>query len=175
VLDISKIEFGKTTLNEEVLDPAELVAACLATVRVQAETKKIELRSDIPGPCPKIRADAVRLRQIVINLLANAVKFTEAGSVTLSLAWDHSLSMTVTDTGIGMSHDEIAIALEPFEQVENAITKTYEGTGLGLPLAKRLVELHGGTMVITSSKGAGTSICVQLPAERMVGPMVEAA
>ena len=115
VLDISKIEFGKTTLNEEVLDPAELVAACLATVRVQAETKKIELRSDIPGPCPKIRADAVRLRQIVINLLANAVKFTEAGSVTLSLAWDHSLSMTVTDTGIGMSHDEIAIALEPFE------------------------------------------------------------
>jgi two-component system cell cycle sensor histidine kinase PleC len=70
----------------------------------------------------------VRLRQIVINLLANAVKFTEAGSVTVSLAWDHSLSMTVTDTGIGMSHDEIAIALEPFEQVENAITKTYEGT-----------------------------------------------
>jgi signal transduction histidine kinase len=85
------------------------------------------------------------------------------------------MSIIVTDTGIGMSHDEIAIALEPFEQVENAITKTYEGTGLGLPLAKRLVELHGGTMVITSTKGAGTSICVQLPAERMVGALVQAA
>jgi signal transduction histidine kinase len=175
VLDISKIEFGKTELNEEVLDPAELVAECLATVRVQAETKKIELKSDIPHPCPKIRADALRLRQIVINLLANAVKFTEAGSVTVSLSWDHSLSITVADTGIGMSPDDIAIALEPFEQVDNAITKTYEGTGLGLPLAKRLAELHGGTMVITSTKGAGTSICVQLPAERMVGTMAQAA
>jgi signal transduction histidine kinase len=175
VLDISKIEFGKTKLNEEVLDPAELVAACLATVRIQAEAKKIELKSDIPDRCPKIRADALRLRQIVINLLANAVKFTAAGSVTISLAWDHSFRITITDTGIGMSHDEIDIALEPFEQVENAITKTYEGTGLGLPLAKRLVELHGGTMVITSTKGAGTSVCVQLPAERIAGDMVQAA
>jgi signal transduction histidine kinase len=175
VLDISKIEFGKTKLNEEVLDPAEVIAACLATVRVQAETKKIELRSDIPDPCPRIRADALRLRQIVINLLANAVKFTVAGSVTVSLAWDHSVSIVIEDTGIGMSPDEIAIALEPFEQVENAITKTYEGTGLGLPLAKRLVELHGGTIVITSTKGAGTSVCVRLPAERMVDDLVQAA
>ena len=175
VLDISKIEFGKTKLNEEVLDPAELVGACLATVRVQAETKKIELKSDMPHACPKIRADALRLRQIVINLLANAVKFTEAGSVTVSLAWDDSLTLTVTDTGIGMSQDEIAIALEPFEQVENAITKKYEGTGLGLPLAKRLVELHGGEMVIASTKGAGTSVCVRLPAERVAGNMVQAA
>src|SRR5262249_31315012 len=152
--------FGKTELNEEVLDPAELVAACLATVRVQAETKRIELKSDIPHPCPKIRADALRLRQIVINLLANAVKFTQEGSVTVSFRWNHSLSIIVADTGIGMSQDEIAVALEPFEQVENAITKRYEGTGLGLPLAKRLAELHGGSMVITSTKGAGTSICV---------------
>lgn len=175
VLDISKIEFGKTKLNEEVLDPAEEIAASLATVRVQAETKKIELKFDIPQPCPKIRADAVRLRQIVINLLSNAVKFTEAGSVTVSLAWDDSFRITVADTGIGMAQDEIAIALEPFEQVENAITKKYQGTGLGLPLAKRLVELHGGTIVITSTKGAGTSICVQLPAERIVDEMAQAA
>ena len=158
-----------------MLDPAEEIAACLATVRVQAETKKIELKSDIPQPCPKIRADAVRLRQIVINLLSNAVKFTEAGSVTVSLAWDDSFRITVADTGIGMAQDEIAIALEPFEQVENAITKKYQGTGLGLPLAKRLVELHGGTIVITSTKGAGTSICVQLPAERIVDEMAQAA
>ena len=175
VLDISRLEFGKTELKEEVLDPAELIDACLATVRVQAETKKIELRPDIPRPCPKIRADHLRLRQIVINLLSNAVKFTEAGSITVSLRWEDSISITVADTGIGMSHDEIAIGLEPFEQVENAITKTYEGTGIGLPLAKRLVELHGGTIVITSTKGAGTSVCVQLPADRIVGEMAQAA
>ena len=175
LLDISKIDFGKTELNEQVLDPAELVTACLATVRVQAEDKKIELRSDIPRPCPQIRADALRLRQIVINCLSNAVKFTEAGSVTVSLRWDATFNITVADTGIGMSPDEVAIALEPFEQVDNAITKKYEGTGLGLPLAKRLIELHGGSIVITSTKGAGTSVCAQLPAERIVGRMAEAA
>jgi two-component system cell cycle sensor histidine kinase PleC len=175
VLDISRIELGNSKLNEEVLDPAEIVAASLATVCVRAEIKKIELRSDIPDPCPKILADPLRLRQIVSNLLSNAIKFTEAGSVSVSLAWDHSLSITVVDTGIGMSHDEIAVGLEPFEQVENAIIKKYEGTGLGLPLAKRLIELHGGTIVITSTKGVGTSVCVQFPADRVVGTMAQAA
>ena len=175
VLDISRIEFGTSKLNEEELDPAELVMACLATVRVRAEIKKIELRSDIPNPRPMILADPLRLRQIVSNLLSNAVKFTEAGSVKVSLDWNRSLSITVTDTGIGMSLDEIAVGLEPFEQVENAIIKRYEGTGLGLPLAKRLVELHGGTIVITSTKGVGTSVCVQFPAERVVGKLAQAA
>jgi signal transduction histidine kinase len=112
----------------------------------------------------------VRLRQVLINLLSNAVKFTEAGRVTVTVACDaaRGLTVAVADTGIGMSPDEIAIAVEPFGQVENAITKKYEGTGLGLSIARRLVELHGGHLEIESVKGAGTTVRVELPAERLI-------
>lgn len=177
LLDISKIEAGDTELNEELLDPADLVAASLAAVRVRADNKQLELGSDIPTPRPMIRGDALRLRQIITNLLSNAVKFTETGRVEVSMTCDpaHSFSITVTDTGIGMSADEISVALQPFGQVENAITKKYEGTGLGLPLAGRLAELHGGSVSITSTKGAGTSVCLQLPDERVVWPVSQAA
>jgi signal transduction histidine kinase len=176
LLDISTIEAGRTGLNEDTIDPAELVAASLATVRIQADKKTIELRSAIPDTYPLIRGDALRLRQIIINLLSNAVKFTEAGRITVSLGWDDkSFNITVADTGIGMSPDEIAVALEPFGQVENAITKRYDGVGLGLPLAKRLAELHGGGLLIMSTKGGGSSICVQLPAERIVWTTSQAA
>jgi len=170
LLDISKIEAGKTELSDEVIDPAEIVAASLAAVRVQADKKKITLAVHIPPRTPLIRGDALRLRQVLINLLANAVKFTEAGQVTVSVACDSTrgLNFAVADSGIGMSPDEVAVALEPFGQVENAIIKKYEGTGLGLPLAQRLVELHGGRLQITSVKGVGTTINVQLPAERLV-------
>jgi|SRR5665213_1978953 len=170
LLDISKIEAGKTELSDEVIDPAEIVAASLAAVRVQADKKKIALAVHIPPRTPFIRGDALRLRQVLINLLSNAVKFTEAGQVTVSVACDarRGLSVTVADTGIGMSPDEVAVALEPFGQIENAIIKKYEGTGLGLPLAQRLVELHGGRLIIESVKGVGTTINVQLPAERLV-------
>jgi signal transduction histidine kinase len=143
---------------------------------VQAEKKNIELVADIPALRPFIRGDALRLRQLMMNLLSNAVKFTEMGSVRVSLSCDDGLfSIAVSDTGIGMSPDEIGTALEPFGQVDNAITKKYEGTGLGLPLAKRFAELHGGTIVITSIKGSGTNVRVQLPAERIVWPVPQAA
>jgi signal transduction histidine kinase len=177
LLDISKIEAGKTELKEEMLDPADLVADSIAAVRVQADKKNIALHTDIPKNRPMIRGDAVRLRQVLINLLSNAVKFTESGHVAVSLVSDnnHSASLVVTDTGIGMSPDEIQVALEPFGQVENAITKKYEGAGLGLPLAKRLVELHGGELIIMSAKGAGTAIRVQLPADRVAWPVRVAA
>ena len=176
LLDISRIEAGKTELREEILDPAELVDASLAAVRIQAEKKNLELRTGIPEPHPLIRGDALRLRQVLINLLSNAVKFTEAGHVAVSMAWDgDSIGISVADTGIGMAPDEIAVALESFGQVENAITRRYEGVGLGLPLARQLVELHGGSLVIASTKGAGSNIRIQLPAERIVWPVSQAA
>jgi signal transduction histidine kinase len=177
LLDISKIEAGKTELSEELIDPAEIVNASLAAMRVQAARKKIALTADIPAETPCIRGDALRLRQVLINLVSNAVKFTEAGHVAVSVACDaaQGLSFTVADTGIGMSPDEIVKALEIFGQVDNAIIKKYEGTGLGLPLAQRLVELHGGRLVIESVKGAGTAIVVHLPLERVVWPAPEAA
>ncbi len=170
LLDISKIEAGKTDISDELVDPSEILAASLAAVRVQADAKQLELVADVPLGLPRLRGDAVRLRQVLINLLSNAVKFTEAGRVTVTIACDaaRGLTVAVADTGIGMSPEEIAIAVEPFGQVENAITKKYEGTGLGLSIARRLVELHGGHLAIESVKGAGTTIRVHLPAERLV-------
>lgn len=177
LLDVSRIEAGGTDLKDEILDPAEIVTASLAAVRVQADKKKLALGSEIPTPRPMLRADPLRLRQVIINLLSNAVKFTETGRVKVSLSCDpdRSFSITVTDTGIGMSADDISLALQPFGQVENAITKKCDGAGLGLPLARQLAELHGGSLVITSSKGAGTSVRVQLPSERVVWPVSQAA
>jgi two-component system cell cycle sensor histidine kinase PleC len=171
LLDISKIEAGKTEISEDLLDTADIVRASVAALRVQAAGKKIALVTDIPPETPFIRGDALRLRQVLINLLSNAVKFTpEGGCVTVSVASDtgRGVVFTVADTGIGMSRDEIEVALEPFSQIENALVKKYEGTGLGLPLAQRLVELHGGGLIIDSAKGVGTTIRVQLPHERTV-------
>ena len=176
ILDISKIEAGKTEIRDEPIEVSELVTASFVAVRVQAEVKNIALVSDVPRDLPGIRGDALRLRQILINLVSNAVKFTEAGQVTVTAACDPATGLTVTiaDTGIGMSPEEIAIAVEPFVQVENAITKKYEGTGLGLSIARRLVELHGGSLTIESNKGVGTTITFQLPPERLILPLAEA-
>ena len=170
LLDISKIEAGKTELREELVDPMKIVSDSVAAMRVQATDKKIELTTDIPSATPFVRGDTLRLRQVLINLVSNAVKFTEAGGVTVSVAFDPAsgLSFTVADTGIGMSPDEAVKALEPFGQIDNAVTKKYVGTGLGLPLAKSLVALHGGRLEIASVKGHGTRITVHLPPERIV-------
>lgn len=176
LLDISKIEVGRTDLNEEILDPGDLVTESLAAVRVQADRKRVTLGADIPMARPMIRGDRVRLRQILINLLSNAVKFTEAGRVSVSIVHDDQcLCLAVSDTGIGMSPDEVDLALQPFGQVENAIIKKHEGAGLGLPLARRLTELHGGELVIASTKAVGTEVRLQLPAERVIWPMPQAA
>jgi two-component system, cell cycle sensor histidine kinase PleC len=176
LLDISKIEAGRTDLNEEIMDPADLVAESMMQVRVQADQKGVVLETDIPPARPMIKGDRVRLRQILINLLFNAVKFTEDGRVSVSIVHDDQcFCLVVSDTGIGMSAEEVALALEPFGQVENAITKKYEGAGLGLPLAQRLTELHGGKLVIISAKAVGTEVRVQLPPERVIWPVSQAA
>jgi signal transduction histidine kinase len=170
LLDLSKIEAGKTELHDELLDPAEIVDAGLAALRVEAARKHITLGANIPPGLPLIRGDALRLRQVMINLVSNAVKFTEAGHVTVSAACDEDsgFRFTVADTGIGMSSAEIAKAMEPFGQVENSFTRKYSGTGLGLPLAQRLIDLHGGRLDIASVKGAGTSMKIHLPPDRVV-------
>jgi signal transduction histidine kinase len=177
LLDISKIEAGKINLRDELIDPAEIVAASLATMRVQAARKCIALAAEIPPGTPFIRGDALRLRQVLINLVSNAVKFTDAGHVTVSVACDAAsgFSFTIADTGIGMSAAEIVVALEPFGQIDNALSKKNEGTGLGLPLAQRLIELHGGRLEIESVKGVGTTVRVYLPLDRVVRSVPVAA
>jgi signal transduction histidine kinase len=171
VLDISKIEAGKFDLDEESIDPSEIIRASVMAVQNQITRKKIALEMHLPEKPVYVRADALRLRQILINLLANAAKFTpEGGRITVSIeaADGGPLAFVVTDTGIGMSPHEITLALETFGQVENTLVKKYEGLGLGLPLAKRLIEMHGGRLAIESVKGAGTTIRVELPAGRVL-------
>jgi signal transduction histidine kinase len=122
-----------------------------------------------PLSLPPLWADEVRLKQILLNLLSNAVKFTpRGGRVSLSAAVSgDSVAIIVADSGIGMSSDDIPVALESFRQVESARSRKFEGTGLGLPLAKRLTELHGGTLLVESAPDQGTTVTVHMPVARV--------
>jgi signal transduction histidine kinase len=166
ILDISRIEAGKLAVVESLVELPQIVEASLLAVRAQAQRNSLALEVALPAECAPFRADALKLRQILINLLSNAVKFTPAGGrITLTAErGPDGLSLAVADTGIGMSPEEVAIARQPFSQVENAFTKRYQGSGLGLPLAERLVALHGGRLEIASGKGVGTTVRIWLPA-----------
>jgi signal transduction histidine kinase len=171
VLDISKIEAGKMVLDEELIEIDDLVRTSVALLERYGKQNRIALDANLPKEAPSIRGDKPKLRQVLIDLLSNAMKFSlEEGRVSLRFEFPASgeLVMVVADEGIGMSPDEITIALEPFAQVDNTLVKRFEGTGIGLPLAKRLVDLHGGKLCIESVKHAGTTVRVYLPANRVV-------
>jgi signal transduction histidine kinase len=170
VLDISKIESGTASLTEMVFPVGELARNSLVSVRAQAEARNITIDLRLPDTAPLVRADRTRLLQVLINLLSNAVKFTpDHGRIALSVivSADGELVFSVADTGIGMTEAEIEIAMEPFGQVDSALSRSFEGTGLGLPLACRLTELHGGRLELSSVKGKGTTVLVILPAVRL--------
>ncbi len=171
ILDMSKLDAGRMTLNEEIVDVAGLAEGCLRLVRHRADAAEIALSVEAPMPLPKLRADELRLRQILLNLVSNAVKFTPAnGRVSLRMECDRdgAFLLTVSDTGIGMRESDIAVALTPFAQVENFLTRKHEGTGLGLPIVNALVDLHGGRLEIRSTPGGGTTVTVALPKERVI-------
>ena len=171
VLDLSKIGAGRLELHDEPVDLGQLVQACQRLLAERARDSKVGLEIDIARDLPVLMADPVRLKQIVLNLMSNAVKFTpEGGRVTARAApdADGGVTITIADTGIGMTPPEILVALEPFRQVDNAMTRRYEGSGLGLPLAKQLTELHGGKLEVTSEPGAGTTTRVRLPHRRVL-------
>jgi signal transduction histidine kinase len=175
ILDLSKLEAGEFELNEEHVDLSLVIASCLHLVEAQAGKANVGLSTAIRGGLPLVRADDRRMRQIIINLLSNAVKFTPEGGtvrVSASLA-DEGLSIAVRDTGIGMTADQIPKALQPFRQIDSKISRSHEGTGLGLPLAKHLVELHGGALRIESRVNQGTTVTVILPRERVVTPSIQ--
>jgi PAS domain S-box-containing protein len=166
LLDISRLEHGKLELRAEEVASSEIVSACLRVIDGRARDARIKLSVDLPGRPLTLHADATRLKQVLLNLLSNAVKFTpEGGHVTVGArpAADGGVSFFVVDTGIGMSEDEIEIALQSFGQVANAHTRDQQGTGLGLPLAKGLVELHGGTLTVESRPGLGTRVTATFP------------
>ncbi len=165
VLDLSKSEAGKMALNTRQVDMCEVLDDCTSMVREQCADAGLQLETSGLGEPLMMTGDAAKLRQIFLNLLSNAVKFTEKGG-TVSLAVTDSaegVAVTVADTGIGMDPEDVEIAFQPFGQVDNRLERRYEGTGLGLPLTKALVDLHRGVIAIESARGKGTRVTVTFP------------
>ncbi len=171
ILDLAKIEAGKLRLHEERVDMRKLVAAALRLVRGRAKENRIDLRVRIEEPCPDLFADERKLKQVVINLVGNAVNFTLAGgSVTIDVKTDPGwgVKLIVSDTGVGIERDRLSTLFEPFMQAIPELDRKFGGTGLGLPLSKAIVELHGGTLTLESYPGEGTVATVALPIARLL-------
>jgi signal transduction histidine kinase len=166
VLDLTKSQSGQLQLVFEPLDLGEVVGSCATIMRDLCARAELRLDVSVPREELVMSGDAAKLRQILLNLMSNAVKFTEPGgevSVTVERAANSEVLMRVRDTGIGMSSEDIPVALAPFGQVDSRLSRRYEGTGLGLPLTKVLVELHGGSISLESRIGFGTVVTVILP------------
>jgi len=170
ILDMTKVEAGQLRLDEDDVEIAELMQHCGRLIGDQARSSGVVLELQPPAASLALRADSVRLRQILLNLLSNAVKFTPAGKKVVLSSRDSGgfFQLRVADQGIGMTADEILRAMQPFQQIDNSFSRRYEGTGLGLPLTKSLVELHGGTLEIASEPQVGTVATVRLPRRRLV-------
>lgn len=171
ILDVSSIEAGKLELYEENLDVGKIAKASMQLIKSRAEDGNVHLTTEIDKDFPALYADARRMKQIFINILSNAVKFTPPGgrvSLNVSLNGEDAPVFTVTDTGMGMSKKELVKAISEFGQVDSGLARKHEGTGLGLPLTKGLVERHGGTLEIESKKGEGTTVIMYFPKERIV-------
>jgi signal transduction histidine kinase len=177
VLDISKVECGKLDLHEETVDLAEIIDGCIRLMRERAEAAQISLTADVAAPLPQLWADDRRIKQVVLNLVSNAVKFTPAGgSVSVRASADKDgLRFAVRDSGIGMDAAGIELALRPFGQVDSSLARKYSGTGLGLPLSKAIAELHSGTLEIASRPGEGTVVTVAFPPHRIIAKRADTA
>ena len=172
ILDLSKIETNTVVPDDDDVDVDRVVRSCLTLVNDRATVGRLTVDVNIPDDAPTLCADERMVKQILLNLLSNAVKFTPAGgkiSVKVSASARDGYEFRVSDTGIGIAPEDIPTAMMPFAQVDSGLSRKYEGTGLGLPLTKGLVELHGGTLEISSKVAAGTTVTVRFPPSR-VGP-----
>jgi len=183
LLDLSRAEAGHLLIRDEVaVDLAAELTHCVALMAARAEHSGIRLETSLPENLPLLRADPQRLRQIVLNVLSNAVKFTpKDGLVELTATREPTgkLALTVRDSGIGMSEGDLAVALEFFGRADNARSRATEGTGIGLPLTALLLEMHGGELEIDSQPDGGTLVNLRFPPERVIedaepGPPAEA-
>ena len=170
ILDLTKASAGKAELREDRMSITSLLIAVERFFRERARDAGLAL--DMQTPCQDIElwADETKLKQVLINLVSNAIKFTPSGgrvSVSVTLQADGQLGLTVADSGIGIAADDLDRIFEPFTQVDSSLSRRHAGTGLGLPLARSFVELHGGTIAIASRPNAGTSATVRLPAFRV--------
>jgi two-component system cell cycle sensor histidine kinase PleC len=166
ILDISKIQSGRYTLDTREVSIEEILVACINSFRSMAEQAGVTFATSIAYDLPVARGDVVKLRQVFTNVMSNAVKFTQhGGSVKIEALRTSTggVSVLVRDTGVGMTKEEIAVAMTPFGQVDAGRTRWREGAGLGLPIAKALIELHGGQIELRSTKGVGTDVMITLP------------
>ena len=170
ILDVSKIEVGELEIAEEPINPNDMIEACVRMVSERAERARVALVVEGAGGCPEFLGDERRMKQILLNLLSNAVKFTPPeGRITIDAEMvNGALRFQVRDTGIGIAADDIPKVLKPFGQVAQTFTRSHEGTGLGLSLAKSLCELQDGVLEITKEPGRGTTVSVTFPAEKIL-------
>jgi signal transduction histidine kinase len=175
VLDLSKIEAGKLELNLESVSIPALVEEVIGTARPLAEQNKNRLSVECPGDLPPIEADAMRVRQILLNLLSNACKFTKDGSIILRVRQvahqgQDCIAFAVADSGIGMTPEQLGRLFEEFSQGDATTARQYGGTGLGLAITRRLCQMMGGDVSVTSEVGKGTTFAVRLPVLRVTNP-----
>ena len=169
LLDLSLIDSGEMKLDESLVQIDKIAESSVALLRSKAAAKGIKLAHAAPCNPPLLRGDARRIKQAVLNLLTNAIKFTPSGgSVDISASWsDDGMALTVSDTGIGIAPADLERVMKPFVQVENWLARKHEGAGLGLAITKSICELHGGTLVLESALGKGTVARILLPADRI--------
>jgi signal transduction histidine kinase len=164
VLDISKIEAGQLEVRFAPFDLRAAVERVTASVKPLADKKGLALRIEAPDILPVIESDRRRVEQILLNLLNNALKFTDRGGVTLAVdVSDEALTLRVRDTGIGIKSEDLSQLFQAFRQLESGLERAHEGTGLGLAICRRLAELLGGTIQATSVWGKGSTFTVVLP------------
>ncbi|HXP73717.1 MAG TPA: PAS domain S-box protein [Stellaceae bacterium] len=171
ILDVAKIEANSFRLDETTFDPTAVIASAIRLMKPRADAALVRIEFDNPARGIRVTADEIALKRVVLNLLSNAVKFSGPGStvtVRSEILADGRFRVSVEDHGIGMSPEEVPLALTPFRQINSGLQRRYEGTGLGLPIAKQLVELHGGGLVIESAPGVGTTVSFLLSKARVV-------
>ena len=174
VLDLSRIEAGRYELNEEAVSLTQVVADCHHLLKLRATNRGIIIHEVFEQNLPRVWADERATRQIILNLLSNAIKFTpQGGEVTLKIGWTASGGqyVSVRDTGPGIPEDEISIVLASFGQGSNSIKSAEQGAGLGLPIAKSLIDLHGGSFTLKSKLRIGTEVIVTFPPERVMAAL----
>jgi signal transduction histidine kinase len=173
ILELSRMDADRATLHDEEFSPADVIAEALRMVEPQAEGAGLSLSTGIAPNLPRLNADRRLVRQVLVNLLANAVRFTPAGGTVSVHAFSRGaeLCLEVRDTGIGIAPEDIPRALERFSQVDGRLSRKYDGAGLGLPMAKQFMELHGGTLELASTPGAGTQVLIAFPPSRLGAPL----
>jgi signal transduction histidine kinase len=172
ILDLAKIEAGRMDLFCEPVDLTHMLRGVMTTAIGLTKDKGLELELELPSELPPVNVDKTRIRQVLLNLLSNAAKFTEQGGITVRAVptADGMVQLSVQDSGIGIAKEHQHLVFEEFRQVDGELTRQHQGSGLGMPISKRLVEMHGGQMWLESEVGVGSTFFFTVPTYESVAP-----